>query len=39
VVWLAFKDGEMAMPALIASGVGLAAGPVIYFLIRLPRRH
>jgi amino acid transporter len=34
VIWLAFKDGKIAMPALIGSGVGLAFGPGLYRLLR-----
>jgi len=34
VIWLAFKDGEIAMPALVGSAVGLGFGPVLYRLLR-----
>jgi len=38
VVWLSFRDGDIALPSLIGSVVGLALGPMLYRALR-PRAH
>ncbi len=33
VIWLSIRDGDIALPSLIGAGVGLAVGPVIYWVM------
>jgi amino acid transporter len=35
VIWLSSRDGSIARPSLIGAAVGLSAGPVLYFALRL----
>ena len=34
VIWLSFNDGNIALPSLVGSAIGLALGPVLYLLLR-----
>ncbi|HEX7546005.1 MAG TPA: APC family permease [Gemmatimonadaceae bacterium] len=34
VIWLSFNDGDIALPSLVGSAIGLAWGPVLYLLLR-----
>jgi amino acid transporter len=39
VIWLSFRDGDIALPSLIGSVVGLAIGPALYWWARLRRKR
>jgi amino acid transporter len=34
VVWLSFRDGDIALPSLVGSAAGLALGPILYRVLR-----
>ncbi len=34
VIWLSVHDGDIALPSLIGSGIGVGLGPALYFMLR-----